>query len=79
LDISLIVMLTGLLITGWLIATVAVILFTRGGRIATRSACCLCGATFAAGTERVEVAGEHAHPRCLRRFDAAVPGFRSAA
>ena len=72
-------MLTGLFITGWLIAAVAVLLFTRGGRIATRSACCLCGATFAPRAERIEVAGEHAHPRCLRRFDAELTGFRSAA
>lgn len=72
-------MLSGMLITGWLIAAVAVLLFTRGGRIATRSACCLCGSSFAPSAERVEVAGEHAHPRCLRRFDAELTGLRPAA
>jgi hypothetical protein len=72
-------MLVGLLITVWILAALAVVLFTRGGRVATRSACCLCGASFATGAERAEVDGEHAHPRCLRRFDSAMPGFRNAA
>lgn len=72
-------MLTGLLITGWIIGALAILLFTRGGRIASRSACCLCGAGFAPRAARATVDGDDAHPRCLRRFDAAVPGFPHAA